>query len=820
MHQDVSPLPRFCRAATLALALFLAACGGGGGGADGGGGSSTTPPTGTLGPPDNANYLPFATGLRWINSDGRLVRVAGPDAEAGPGAWRLVGTLLDSTARQSFRVTATSIEFLGTRSTDATQRAIGDFTLLRLPVRTGDSWLAYEKVVDGLLDVDRDGRPDRVSTRAVTTVIGYEAIEVAAGRFERALRVRTEDRQTARLAATGGEVSGTVLTDDWYVADLGRVLSVSTQGNIELNRVELVGYRTATRRTDTEAPTVLAFNPAPDRIVNSPVVIVDFSEPMDTVGVEPLVSVVGSNGVARPGRLSWQGQQRLTFELDLPLPADTYRITLEPGLTDRLGNPVEVGRSWSATIDVRGPTVQSLSPAAGARDVSINSVVEIVLDEPAASVQLRVTQGGEFVPGTVTGSDRTWRFVPEQPFRRATRYDISFFANDLALNLGAQTEASFDTEIGRFLATDGPPESMGNWHLEAGDVDADGRIDTVGMRQIPFAPEIELVLFRQRPGGGFDTERIGRPTISGMVLDRFELLDLDGDGRLDVLPNSGRDWWRRLPSGSYEQRLLYNGGSGFSRVQTLRSASGRLDVVGLLDFRPEVMRQTASGVFASPQPLGTFFNGNRATVADVDGDGLDDLIVPALESGSASLVVDYQNPDGSFGRRQRLPHDSLNNQSAAFIRVVDIDANGLPDIVFTMQQGRGYSVLRVMRQTAPGVFAPAIKAEGGGAVPEVADIDGDGRLDVVTGGPSGFVAVYLQQPSGGFGPPELYFDRRYGLGFDRGALALADFNGDGRIDIWAGGVIWLQRPPADALGTAAPAGAAAPEGLRWIPAAR
>lgn len=799
------------RLATAVLVLLVSACGGGGGG-------ESLPPPSPLGPADTANYMPFATGLRWLNSDGRLVRVEGPDAEAGPGAWRLVGMLPDSVARQSYRVSASAIEFLGSRSTDATQRAIGDFVLLRLPVRLGDSWLAYERVVDGLVDVDGDGRPDRLSTRAVTTVLAYEPIEVAAGRFERALRVRTEDRQTARLASTGAEISATVSTDDWYVADLGRVLSISAQGTIILNRVELQGYRIGSRSTDTEAPTIRAFNPQPDRIVNMPIVRIEFSELMDTVGEGPLVSVVGSDGVVRPGRASWFAQQFLTFELDQPLPPDTYRITLEPGLTDRLGNPVGEGRSWRATIDTRGPTLLSLSPAAGAAGVGIDSPVEVVLDEPTAWIDLRLyeEQTGLALSGAVTGSGRTWRFVPDRPLRRAARYRVVLAATDLALNVGAQSLTFFETERGRFLATSSPSDRMDGLHIEAGDVDADGRADAVVLHQIPSSFETEFLLFRQRPDGRFDNNRIATTTAS--YTDRFELVDLDGDGLFDVLPFSGREWWRRLVSGGYERRVLYEA-LNFLEAESLQSAGGRRDVVGLYNSRPYVMRQIASGVFDPPSPLGTPFGGYLNVVGDVDGDGLDDIILHTVDGATAYLLVQYQSPDGSFGRRQLLPYDAQLDRGAHSLRVVDIDRNGLPDLVLTAPVPVVGISLQVIRQTAPGVFTRDAGIVAGGLWLEVADVDADGRLDIVAGS-FGQIGLHLQQPDGRIAAAEIYYDLRYASGASSGAFAIADFDGDGRLDIWAGGTLWLQRPPTSSPGSAAPAGPAAAGVLRWQPGAR
>ena len=783
-------------AAALGAALALAGCGGAG--SDQAFSATEVSPAGPLGPPDNGRFYPLVEGARWINTEGRLVRVEGQDPGAGPGAWRVVNVTAPADGHQTFRLTPTAVEFVGSRASDPVFRALGDYVLLRLPVRTNDRWLVYDRVVDNLIDADFDGRPDRVGLRAISTVLGYESVTVAAGHFDRALKVRTETRQTARLAATGVEVSAVVVTDAWYVADIGRVLSISTQQSpaLQLGRDELQGYRVGPLRTDTQAPVIQAIWPGPGETTAQTNAALDFSEPMDILSTPVPISVTGPAGSLVPVATRWEGPSRLVFDLQQPLLSGTYTVRLDPRLGDWLGNTVETGLTWQTVLDLSGPRLTRTSPSAGATEVPVGSTIDIALDEPAELLSVQVSQGDQFLSGALTGSGQEWRFTPEVPWIRAARHEVVVsgfdrFANRFEVRYG------FDTEVGRFIATAAPPTSEGHAHIATADIDGDGRSDAVVLRTMDGSSDTEFLLFRQRASGGFEASRIG-PAF--WLDERFKLLDLDEDGRIDLLPSAATVWWRQTASGRFEAQVLPSEGTGFYDAQAMRSGSRRLDIVGNLDWQPRVMRQTAAGQFAPVELLATPLWGEEVVVADLDGDGLDDIVVTNLDESSAGiLTVFYQGADGSFGRRKLLPASGPADQVPHHVRALDIDLDGRRDLVFSMG-GTVLSSLRVIRQTAPGVFGVASGPDDAGRWAEVADMDGDGLPDLISAG-SGFVALHLQRPDGSFAAGELYHDSRISGPTDAHLkIAVADFNGDGRPDIWAGGVLLLQRGAVQAAG--------------------
>jgi hypothetical protein len=182
---------------------------------------------------------------------------------------------------------------------------------------------------------------------------------------------------------------------------------------------------------------------------------------------------------------------------------------------------------------------------------------------------------------------------------------------------------------------------------------------------------------------------------------------------------------------------------------------------------------------------------NSVVAADFDGDGDKDLAYVAaptnadLRSGGY-LGVRLNDGKGKLGAETRVAADDGPTHLAAG----DLNRDGRPDLVVTAREITSDTV-SVYLNTGSG-FGPrtSYKTAGGPQAVALADLDGDGDLDVVVAGfadpqrgpgrPATGIATHLNAGDGSLGGPTIYGARDEGEPFD---VATGDFNRDGRPDV-------------------------------------
>jgi hypothetical protein len=180
-------------------------------------------------------------------------------------------------------------------------------------------------------------------------------------------------------------------------------------------------------------------------------------------------------------------------------------------------------------------------------------------------------------------------------------------------------------------------------------------------------------------------------------------------------------------------------------------------------------RQLSNVVF------GNLSSAGRLAVADVNGDGNDDLLLPADSVNSGGVEVLLGNGNGTF-RDTGLTPTTVGGASA--VAVGDF-GNGFPDLAVTNFLSNTVSVFL---GNGSGLFlqAPVNYTIGGNPRSVlVADLEGGGILDIVTASSTGSTVSVLRGNGDGTFESEI----RYLSGAGTNAVVAGDFNGDGARDL-------------------------------------
>ena len=199
---------------------------------------------------------------------------------------------------------------------------------------------------------------------------------------------------------------------------------------------------------------------------------------------------------------------------------------------------------------------------------------------------------------------------------------------------------------------------------------------------------------------------------------------------------------------------------------------GLLDLVHVTLGGATVFWNDGSGAFETMQEIGGLFRAIDASFADLNDDGLLDIVV-GNDLNGGMVEVSFQETGETFGEFTEIA--TLDQPGG--VATSDVSGDGRADIITA---NRATDTISIFEQNASGGFALAATMDVGDNPTDiqVADLNDDDKADlVITNRDSGDVSVFLGNGDGSFAD-----ELRFLVGRGPTGLVLDDIDNDGDID--------------------------------------
>lgn len=372
--------------------------------------------------------------------------------------------------------------------------------------------------------------------------------------------------------------------------------------------------------------------------------------------------------------------------------------------------------------------------------------------------------------------------------------DLAFQSNDttgggisVLLNTGSGT---FGTAVYYPVAISGVFAGAG---IAIGDVNGDKKPDIVVGSE---GGATAIVYLNQGTG----TFKVGG-TVGSVPINptnNVVLADINNDKKLDiVVPDPFGDVYTFYGTGkgTFTAGPVYplqscNDCSNFLAALGDFNGDGTLDVLDTDGFYTNtVSLGRGDGTFQTAQLYASSsLAANNIATADFNGDGFPD-IAQAIVGDSSKIAINLGSSHGALGKASLITPGTCANNYAEWVAAGDVNGDGKADLVVTLQDatfaGCQNNTVAVLEGLGTGKFKKAVYYPTGASAQEqqvyLVDVNGDGKLDIVTANSDGTLSVLLNKGNGTYTTEPLV--PAVANLFYQESLTFADFNGDGKMDI-------------------------------------